>query len=403
MSWGDGTEVPSAGKNLVIVGTDEKNLLHIRFFDQNGNRVTDTDETKLPRAQARAILTLKKQLSRLLPPHVMTDAEKERVLRETASIAGFMIPCELVEESPKNTSLNGTTLFTKEDCITPTAVYLSKANDRKSVANVIVFFHGFHVANIEKNVFGPDTAGGENKLREGVDAAAKDVVLIVPFLGHKEIGSGTLELGNLEKKGIKAYLDQVLGLIISGKDSTSIERLVLACHSGSDKIQRDATGLLGADLKKKLKECWGFDCINSDADKDFGPWADGLPGVSFYFYVANGSIDYGHFPSHLKRAYGTPGSPKKPPMAKVFLAPAVNAPRLDSVPDDEISETFDAIQKKRAPSDYEKLRLKLDKQLDEKSKGAWETEAKKHVLKEHYEVVRDLFKVRIGRLFAGKP
>ena len=78
----------------------------------------------------------------------------------------------------------GNDLFTKGDCMTPTAVYRSQANDKKSVSNVILFFHGWHVVSIEKNVFGPDTDKGENKLRESVDAAGKDVVLIVPFLGH---------------------------------------------------------------------------------------------------------------------------------------------------------------------------------------------------------------------------
>ena len=259
-----------------------------------------------------------------------------------------MSDCKLSEETPKNASLKGTTLFIKGgDCITPSAVYLSRANDRKSVATVIVFFHGWHVESIDKNVFGPDTAGGENKLREGVDSAGKDVVLIVPFLGHMEKKSGSIGLGKLKSKGIKAYLDQVLGLIVPGKNSTNIERLVLACHSGSDAIQRDATSVLGDDLKKKLKECWGFDCINSDG-KVFGAWADGLPGVSFYFYVATGSIDYGHFPSYLVRAYGTPGTPRKPPMAKVFLAPGVNDPPLQLVPDDQVGESFDAIQKKQA-------------------------------------------------------
>jgi hypothetical protein len=315
-----------------------------------------------------------------------------------------MSSCTLIEETPKNASLKGTTLFTRgDDCITPTAVYLSKANDRKSVANVIIFFHGWHVESIQKHVFSPDTAGGENKLREGVDAAGKDVVLIVPFLGHQEKGKGSIGLGDLKAKGLKAYLDQVLGMIIAGKNSTNIERLVLACHSGSDAIQRDATGLLGDDLKKKLKECWGFDCINSDG-KFFGAWADGLPGVSFHFYVAKGSVDYKHFPSYLVRAYGTPAKPRNPPMAKVFLAPGVNKPPLQSVPDDQVGESFDAIQKKQAAalSDYEKLRLVLDNKLDEKQ-GAWETEVKKHHLKEHYEVVRDLFGPRIERLFAGKP
>ena len=35
-------------------------------------------------------------------------------------------------------------------------------------------------------------------------------------------------------------------------------------------------------------------------------------------------------------------------MAKVFLAPAVNGPDLINVPDDQVIESFDAIQKKKA-------------------------------------------------------
>ena len=87
MSWGDGSGVPTSGKNLVIVGIDNNGLLHIRIFDAAGNRITDTDETQLP-AQAAAIATLKQQLPGLLPPHVLTDAEKAQVIAEATSIVG---------------------------------------------------------------------------------------------------------------------------------------------------------------------------------------------------------------------------------------------------------------------------------------------------------------------------
>ena len=88
MSWGDGAGVPTSGDKLVIIGTDNDNLMHIRVFDRSGHRVTDTDETMLPPAQAQAILTLKQRLPGLLPPHVMTEAEKAQVLSEVTSIVG---------------------------------------------------------------------------------------------------------------------------------------------------------------------------------------------------------------------------------------------------------------------------------------------------------------------------
>jgi hypothetical protein len=88
MSWGDGAEVPNSGISLLIVGVDNNDLLHIRVFDANSDRITDTDETDLPNTQAGAISRLKQQLPRLLPPHVLTDAEKAQVYDEATLIVG---------------------------------------------------------------------------------------------------------------------------------------------------------------------------------------------------------------------------------------------------------------------------------------------------------------------------
>jgi len=73
---------------LVIVGADGTGLLHIRIFDAGGNRVTDTDETKLTTAPAGAIPTLTGKLPGLLPPHVLTGAEKAQVITGVTSIVG---------------------------------------------------------------------------------------------------------------------------------------------------------------------------------------------------------------------------------------------------------------------------------------------------------------------------
>ncbi len=54
MAWGDDSDVPTSGANLVVLGTDRNGVLHFRIFGPRARRVTDTDETKLP-AQADAI------------------------------------------------------------------------------------------------------------------------------------------------------------------------------------------------------------------------------------------------------------------------------------------------------------------------------------------------------------
>jgi hypothetical protein len=86
MSWGDGSEVPTSGNKLVILGIDNNDLLHIRIFDAAGKGVVDTNETKLSDAQAVAIATLKRELPDSLPPQVLTGARKARIIRKVISI-----------------------------------------------------------------------------------------------------------------------------------------------------------------------------------------------------------------------------------------------------------------------------------------------------------------------------
>jgi subtilisin family serine protease len=86
--WGDGAGVPAWGNNLVVVGTDNETVLHVRIFGAAGNLVADTDETKLPAARVAAVAALKRQLPGLLPPHAPTDAEKAQVIRDVESIVG---------------------------------------------------------------------------------------------------------------------------------------------------------------------------------------------------------------------------------------------------------------------------------------------------------------------------
>jgi hypothetical protein len=102
MSWGDGSGVPTSGRSLVLIGIDNKGLLHIRIFDPSGSRVTETDETKVPSSQAGAVSTLKGQLPGLLPPHVLTEAEKAQLLSEATVIVGRTLGIDAGENQWKD-------------------------------------------------------------------------------------------------------------------------------------------------------------------------------------------------------------------------------------------------------------------------------------------------------------
>jgi hypothetical protein len=116
MSWGDGSGVPTSGTDLAIVGTDDNGLLHIRIFngigdstdtfevsdnsgalhlesiDASGKILSDVLESELTPTQAGAISTLKQQLPGWLPPHLLTNPEKEQVISEVASIIDQTLP-----------------------------------------------------------------------------------------------------------------------------------------------------------------------------------------------------------------------------------------------------------------------------------------------------------------------
>ncbi len=85
-SVSDVTDIPKAGKSLVIVAA-VKNVLHFRIFDFTGRVIADTDETKLGR-QAQQIENLRKQLDSLWLSHELTKSEKERVVATVTSIIG---------------------------------------------------------------------------------------------------------------------------------------------------------------------------------------------------------------------------------------------------------------------------------------------------------------------------
>jgi small GTP-binding protein len=111
MSWGDGSQVPTSGQNLVVAGTDSNGLLHIRTFDLHGVRTdiyeamkdgtlhlvsagasgsvrSETPASSLPTARSQAIANIKQQLPGLLPPHDLSVAERNQVLSDATFIIG---------------------------------------------------------------------------------------------------------------------------------------------------------------------------------------------------------------------------------------------------------------------------------------------------------------------------
>jgi hypothetical protein len=80
--------IPTSGNNLIIVAS-VNNVLHFEIFDNKGNSVIKTDETKLT-AKAGLVADLKKQLENVWPPNTITEKEKEEVITAVGTIVGHV-------------------------------------------------------------------------------------------------------------------------------------------------------------------------------------------------------------------------------------------------------------------------------------------------------------------------
>src|SRR5262245_7892848 len=169
--------------------------------------------------------------------------------------------------------------------ITPTAVYIPTTYKKSGELNVIVWFHGHWVKDYQTQIFeAKDTQKGETKLRESVDAAGQNVVLVAPFLGF--VGEGADYVApKAAGGGFGDYLEKLLDVLATqghvGKKD--IDRLVLACHSGSGHIFIQATRDLGK-FAGRLKECWGYDCMYSRFAAAVRPWMGEFCNVPVYYY-----------------------------------------------------------------------------------------------------------------------
>jgi hypothetical protein len=89
ISWGHGLGVPSTGKNLILVGTDYIDRLHIRIFDGRGKLVSDWEETQ-PASPGLEVMILKEQLLTFGPD--LTDDQQIQIITEVSSIVDDSIP-----------------------------------------------------------------------------------------------------------------------------------------------------------------------------------------------------------------------------------------------------------------------------------------------------------------------
>jgi hypothetical protein len=305
--------------------------------------------------------------------------------------------CELVEDD--KASRIGLTLLSKgSTCMKPTSVFLpTKHAVGSRELNVILWLHGYY---IESN--GYLFRKEDTKVRQGVENSGKDFVVIAPFLGEVQpdgTGKAAYSANAFSGTGCQRYLEQIVEALgrwlrtcygTAAPSNLTIKNLVVAGHSGGGTHMLKAVDALD-DLKSKLRECWGFDCLYGSG-KTWADWA-GKQGINLYFYFGLGTRPgTGGQPLEFwKEAYGTPKQPKPSRMRNVFLAPAVTGVELDRAAFQSVEEIK---QKAKPGSRYEEIRKEVDPLLDDETKY-W---AKiKPNMKGHYAVAADLLGPRIAQ------
>jgi hypothetical protein len=167
-------------------------------------------------------------------------------------------------------------------------------------------------------------------LREEVNKSGKNVILVVPALGPFAEGGKLTDEG-----GLRAFLDRVSdGLWRSGPhadlpQAPKVRHLILAAHSGGGVPLRRLARVAGsdADLKDKLKACWGFDSIYGVKDKDaefWADWAQRQPGARVAMFYRFTEREVGRNP-RLPVGPANPGEHREPTGT---TGPAVELERL---------------------------------------------------------------------------
>ncbi|MET0527786.1 MAG: DUF2272 domain-containing protein [Microvirga sp.] len=170
-----------------------------------------------------------------------------------------------------------------------TGIFLPDGFVAGSSIDLILYLHGFKAARaLTIDGYWDAKRYPYGALREKLNTARRNVVLVAPTLGaHSEAGR------LVEPGGLDAYLSKVLAVIgahsPSGRKVPTLRNLILACHSGGGLPMRRLAGGRGRAIAS-LRECWGFDCTYNGGDDTFwAGWASKTPSARCYFYYIPGS------------------------------------------------------------------------------------------------------------------
>jgi hypothetical protein len=174
-----------------------------------------------------------------------------------------------------------------------TGIFIPEGYLPGAAVDLVLYLHGFKADAIKTEAI--DQYWNSRRfpygaLREGVNASARNVVLVAPTLGSRSEAVSLVKPG-----GLDAYIGQVFAALGAygpqnrAGAAHALGNLIFACHSGGGWPMRQLAG--GQDrVLGQLRECWGFDCTYNRGDDAFwAGWARARPNARVYIYYISGS------------------------------------------------------------------------------------------------------------------
>lgn len=167
-----------------------------------------------------------------------------------------------------------------------TGIYLPVGYRPTEAVDVILYLHGHKTPCGGNEEWTIDTIwrSGFFPLREGLDRAQRNVVLVAPTLGARSQAGDLVKPGGLDR-----YLARVLAALAASAPfrqaarKPALGRIILASHSGGGSPMATLATLRGNRRAAAIKECWGFDSQYGDPGVWVG-WARTRPDARLYLY-----------------------------------------------------------------------------------------------------------------------
>jgi len=183
-----------------------------------------------------------------------------------------------------------------------TGIFLPRGYRAQPSVDVLLYLHGFKNPGLSIDRYWRRSAYPNHVLREELNAANKNVVLVAPTLGpHSQAGR------LVQRGGLDWYLAGVRGALAQSGAYRGTEpplrHLILSCHSGGGWPMRQLA-LGSGEAQAHVRECWGFDCLYNRGDETaWAAWARARPSARLYIHYGSGHTETR---SELLRRQGVP-------------------------------------------------------------------------------------------------